>query len=286
MNHEKKVAIITGSSTGIGYVTSLYMARNGFKTYATMRNLEKAKGLMETKDNEKLPIEIIKLDVNSDESVNESIKKIIDQNDRIDVLVNNAGYDVAGALEELTLTEFKAQFETNFFGVIRVIKEVVPIMRKQNHGTIVNVSSIGGKVGVPLNSAYIASKFALEGLSDSIRFELQEFGINIILIEPGVVRSNFFENVSMATNASPHSPYYELTQKVFSGFVPLMGDTSSSPKQVAETILEAVTTNNPQIRYVVGKDAISILENRKKLSDRDFEKWMIESLVDQKGFVR
>ncbi|HLN34692.1 MAG TPA: SDR family oxidoreductase [Nitrososphaeraceae archaeon] len=286
MNHEKKVAIITGSSTGIGYETSLYMARNGFKTYATMRNLEKAKGLMEIKDNEKLPIEIIKLDVNCDDSVNESIKKIIDQNDRIDVLVNNAGYDVAGALEELTLTEFKAQFETNFFGVIRVIKEVVPIMRKQNHGTIVNISSIGGKVGVPLNSAYIASKFALEGLSDSIRFELQEFGINIILIEPGVVRSNFFENVSMATNASPHSPYYELTQKVFSGFVPLMGDTSSSPKQVAETILEAVTTNNPQIRYVVGKDAISILENRKKLSDRDFEKWMMESLVDQKGFVR
>ena len=286
MNHEKKVAIITGSSTGIGFETSLSLARNGFKTYATMRNLEKAKSLTEIKHNENLPIDIIELDVNSNESVNQAIKKIIDQDDRIDVLVNNAGYDVAGALEELTLTEFKAQFETNFFGVIRVIKEVVPIMRRQNHGTIVNVSSVGGKVGVPLNSAYIASKFALEGLSDSIRFELEGFGINIILVEPGVVRSNFFENVKMATNASPHSPYYQLTQKVFSGFVPLMGDTSSSPKQVAETILEAVTTNNPQIRYVVGKDAISILENRKKLSDRDFEKWMIESLVDQKGFVR
>jgi short-subunit dehydrogenase len=167
-----------------------------------------------------------------------------------------------------------------------VIKTVLPIMREQRYGTIVNVSSVGGKVGIPLNSAYIASKFALEGLSDSIRLELQEFGRRVILIEPGVVRSKFFENVKMAKNVLPDSPYSKLSQKVFTGFISLMGETSSTPKEVAQTILGAIIDDNQEIRYVVGKDANSILENRKKMLDKDFENWMRESLIDQKGFVR
>lgn len=282
----EKIAIVTGSSTGIGYETSLYLARNGFKVYATMRNLDKAKMITEVKDNEKLPIEVLELDVDYNERVKNSIRHIIDQEKRIDVLINNAGYDLAGSLEEMSIDELKAQFETNFFGVVRVIKEVLPIMREQNYGIIVNVSSVGGKVGIPLNSAYIASKFALEGLSDSIRPELQEFGIRVILIEPGVVRSNFFENVKMAQNFRPDSPYSNLTQKIFTGFTSLMGDTASSPKEVAHTILGAIIDDNQEIRYVVGKDANSILEKRKKMSDKDFDRWMKESLIDQKGFVR
>lgn len=285
MTHEK-VAIVTGSSTGIGYETSLYLARNGFKTYATMRNLDKAKMITEVKDNEKLPIKVLELDVDHDESVKKSIKHIIDEEKKIDVIINNAGYDLAGSLEEMSIDELKSQFETNFFGVVRVIKEVLPIMREQNYGIIVNVSSVGGKVGIPLNSAYIASKFALEGLSDSIRPELEEFGIRVILIEPGVVRSNFFENVKMARNFLPDSPYSNLTQKIFTGFTSLMGDTASSPKEVAQTILEAVIDKNQEIRYIVGKDANSILEKKKKMSDKDFDGWMKESLIDQKGFVR
>jgi NAD(P)-dependent dehydrogenase (short-subunit alcohol dehydrogenase family) len=285
MNQEK-IAIVTGSSTGIGYETSLYLARNGFKTYATMRNLNKAKMITEVKDKEKLPIHVLGLDVDDDESVKETIKHIVDEEKKIDVIVNNAGYDLAGSLEEMSINEFKAQFETNFFGVVRVIKTVLPIMREQRYGTIVNVSSVGGKVGIPLNSAYIASKFALEGLSDSIRLELQEFGIRVILIEPGVVRSKFFENVKMAKNVLPDSPYSKLSQKVFTGFISLMGETSSTPKEVAQTILGAIIDDNQEIRYVVGKDANSILENRKKMLDKDFENWMRESLIDQKGFVR
>jgi len=282
----QRIAIVTGSSSGIGYETSLSLARNGFKTYATMRNLDKAKMINEIKNKEKLPIQILELDVDYDQSVNQTIKHIIDEEKKIDVLINNAGYDLAGSLEEISIDELKAQFETNFFGVVRVIKAALPIMREKNYGIIVNVSSVGGKVGIPLNSAYIASKFAMEGLSDSIRPELQEFGIKVILIEPGVVRSSFFENVKMAKKFSPDSPYSSLTQKIFTGFTSSMGDTASSPKEVAQTILSAIIDDNKEIRYVVGKDANSILENRKNMSDKDFDGWMKESLIDQKGFVR
>ena len=126
-----------------------------------------------------------------------AINQIKDESSRIDVLVNNAGYDVMGAVEDLSLDEFKSQFETNFFGVIRVTKEVIPIMRNQGGGNIINVSSVGGRIGIPLNTAYISSKFALEGLSESMRYELEQFGIDVILIEPGVVKTNFFENADV-----------------------------------------------------------------------------------------
>lgn len=180
-----KVAVVTGSSSGIGYETSLLLARNQIKTYATMRNMSKSEGLIKIASEENLQLNVAQLDVNDDLSVNKAIDKIVKDNDSIDVLVNNAGYDLFGPLEESSLEEIKQQFETNFFGVIRTTKAVIPTMRKQGKGTIINVSSVGGKVGLlPFLTAYHASKFAIEGFTESLRQELDDFNINIILIEP------------------------------------------------------------------------------------------------------
>ncbi len=287
----EKVSIVTGSSSGIGFETSLLLARKGFYTYATMRNLNKSLKIKEIAEKENLPLEVLKLDVTDDKSVKDAIKQITDESSKIDVLVNNAGYGVMGAVEDLSLDDFKSQFETNFFGVIRVTKEVIPIMRKQGNGNIINISSVGGKIGLPLNSAYISSKFALEGLSESMAYELEQFGIDVILIEPGVVKTNFFENVVINNNNTNStnnktSPYSQLTQKLFEGFVPLLNSSSSSgSSDVAEVIYQAIESNNREVRYPVGKDAVSIIKTRQKLSDKEFGKWIKESIFQQKGFI-
>jgi NAD(P)-dependent dehydrogenase (short-subunit alcohol dehydrogenase family) len=140
-NKNKVVALVTGSSSGIGFETSLLLAKNGFFTYATMHNLNRSNKIIELKQKERLPLEVLKLDVTDDESVKEAIEKIANEQGIIDVLVNNAGYALVGPLEELSIQEFKEQFETNVFGAIRVIQKILPIMRKQRHGTIVNISS-------------------------------------------------------------------------------------------------------------------------------------------------
>ena len=235
-----KVAVVTGSSSGIGYETSLLFARNQFLTYATMRNLSKGDSIVEIGSKEKLPLKVIQLDVNDDKSVSNAIDIIDKENGRIDVLVNNAGFDLFGSLEELTIEEIKGQFETNFFGVVRTTKAVVPIMRKQGSGTIINLSSIGGRIGlVPFNTMYHASKFALEGFTESLRHELAEFNIDVILIEPGFIRSNFMDNIKTAKNYdSDKSPYAKAVQKIFEGFEPMVAD-SSDPQEVAQVILNA-----------------------------------------------
>ena len=179
--NKTKVAIVTGSSSGIGFETSLLLARNGVFTYVTMRNLDKSDKINELKQKERLRLEVLKLDVTDDKSVKEAIDKMANEQQTIDVLVNNAGYALVWPLEELSIQKLKEQFETNVFGVIRVTQSVLPIMRKQRHGTIVNISSIAGRIGFPLTPAYVSSKFALEGLSESMAYELEQFGIKIIL---------------------------------------------------------------------------------------------------------
>jgi NAD(P)-dependent dehydrogenase (short-subunit alcohol dehydrogenase family) len=282
-----KVAVVTGSSSGIGYETSLLLARNQFTTYATMRNLSKGDGLREIASKEKIPLSVTQLDVNNDSSVDNTIDDIIRENGRIDILVNNAGYDLFGSLEELSLEEIKQQFETNVFGVIRATKAVIPTMRKQGDGTIVNISSVGGRIGlIPFNTAYHASKFALEGFTESLRQELAQFNINIILIEPGFVSSNFMDNIKTAKGFdSNKSPYAKTVQQVFQGFQPMIA-SSSHPTEVAQAILNAVNSPSPELRYPVGKDAESIFKARIELSDKKLEKWVRESYMDKKGFIR
>ena len=160
-----KVAVVTGSSSGIGREISLMLARNGFTTYATMRNLAKTNELKTIADKEKLPLKSEHLDVTDDNSVGNAIKTIFDESNRIDILVNNAGYGLTGALEDLDVNEIKSQYETNVFGLVRTIQSVLPIMRKQKSGTIVNISSGLGRFGIAASSAYASSKFAVEGIS-------------------------------------------------------------------------------------------------------------------------
>ncbi|MGB8934177.1 MAG: SDR family oxidoreductase [Candidatus Nitrosopolaris sp.] len=284
----ERVAVVTGSSTGNGFETSLLLAKNGFYTYATMRNLDKSTRIKEIARNYSMLLEVLPLDVTDDKSVADAIEMISNRHRRIDVLVNNAGYDMHGAVEDLSIDEVKTQFETNFFGAVRLMKAVLPMMRKQRSGIIVNVSSIGGRIGVPLNSAYTGSKFALEGFSESMKYELEGFGIKVILIEPGAVKTNFLENLKQGQQAmNPDSPYAESSRKVSEGVRESFKQaSSSSPVQVAEVILNAIKSENPNTRYLVSNDAAAIMERRKKSSDFEFERWMKESLLDQKGFLR
>ncbi|HET6726719.1 MAG TPA: SDR family oxidoreductase [Nitrososphaeraceae archaeon] len=282
-----KVALVTGSSSGIGYETSLLLARNQFATYASMRNLKKGDELLKIATNERIPLKVIQLDVDDDKSVSNAVNTIVKENGRIDILVNNAGFDLFGSLEELTIDEIKGQFETNFFGLIRATKAVIPTMRKQGSGTIVNISSLGGRIGlVPFLTAYHASKFAVEGFTESLRQELAQFNVDVILIEPGNIRSNFIDNSKNAKNYNPeNSPYASTIQNVFEGFQSILAD-SSRPRDVAGIILKVVNTSSPDVRYPVGKDAESVLKARAELSDKELEKWVRESYMDKKGFIR
>ena len=210
--NRQKIAIVTGSSSGIGYATSLILARNGFYTYASARNINKSASLQSTADAERLPLKLIQLDVTDDRSVKAAVEEVVSEKGRIDVLVNNAGYGLFGAFEDLSVDEIKAQFETNFFGVIRVTQHVLPIMRSgiADGGIIVNVSSVNGHVPFPVISAYVATKFALEGLSESIAYEIEPFGIKVILIEPGAIGSGFMKGSIMSNRAlDPKSAYFE-----------------------------------------------------------------------------
>ena len=283
----ESVAVVTGSSTGSGFETSLLLAKNGYHTYATMRNLDKSSRIKEIAKKDNLPVEVLQLDVADDKSVTDAISEISNKQGRIDVLVNNAGYDVTGAVEELSMDEIKAQFETNFFGAVRVMKAVLPIMRKQKSGVIVNTSSIGGLIGVPLNSAYVGSKFALEGFSESMKYELEGFGIKIILIEPGAVQTNFVQNTILSKKATiSDSPYAEFSKKVSEGVSAAFDMANATvPSQVAEVILSAIKSEKPNTRYLVGNDAAAIMERKKNSSDFELERWIKESL-EGKGFVR
>ena len=275
------VAVVTGSSSGIGFEIALMLARSGFHTYATMRNLEKSKKITEIANTQKLPLQVVQLDVNDDISVKNAIDKIVAaENKRIDVLVNNAGYGLFGPLADTSIEEIKAQFETNFFGVIRVAQQVLPVMRKQNSGgTIVNISSVGGRIGVPVLSAYQSTKFALEALSESMSYELEPFGIRVVIIEPGFIRTNIINSSTSAEKAlDPKSPYFPLMKKVKNYFKSMMENASSSPpEEVAKVILQAVTSENPQLRYTVGNDAAAIIQARMNMPDKEFRKMVIQN---------
>jgi len=280
-----KTALVTGCSSGIGYSTCLLLARNNFKVYGTVRNLSKAKKIQEVIDKEKIPLKIILLDVNDSESIQNAIRDILYDSRKIDVLINNAGYGMFGPIEDITTEDVKLQFETNFFGVIRLIKEIVPIMRKQGNGTIVNISSMVGRFGVPLNAAYVSSKFAIEGLSESISYELAEFGIKIIVIEPGVVQTNFFNNLKI-NGLDTSSPYYELMKKRVSFLKTAMKNSPTSSSQVANTILDALNSKSPEFRYVIGMDAKNSIQKKGSLSDKKFMKWVSDGIFQGKPFSR
>ena len=276
----ESVALVTGCSSGIGLETAISLAREGHFTYATMRNMKKSEDLDKIVHDEDLPIKILELDVDDEESVDNTIAKIMEEKGRIDTLVNNAGWGMWGTVEDVSIEEFKQQFETNFFSIIRMIQKVAPIMRKQKSGSIVNVSSVAGRIGFPVTPAYISSKFALEGLSECLRFELGPFGINIIIIEPGVIKTNFFDSMKMAKKSNSDSVYNEITSKVVSG-VKMMAEMGTEPKEVANTIIKSINAENPLPRYIVGNDAMMFLEAKKMKTDIEFENYIKKELYGE-----
>ncbi|HEU4823569.1 MAG TPA: SDR family oxidoreductase [Nitrososphaeraceae archaeon] len=277
MSVNQRVAIVTGSSSGIGLDACVTLARNRFLTYATMRNLNKSSIVRAAAEKEKLPIKVQQLDVTDDRSVSNGIQTIISETGRIDVLVNNAGYGLIGAFEDLSIDEIKNQYETNLFGLIRVTQAVLPIMRNQQSGTIVNVSSGAGLFGYPGGSAYVSTKFAVEGLSESISYELGQFGIKVVLIEPGFIKTNFLNAMAIAKKAQdPDSLYSQMMQRVQTNSNE-MAKNGSSVDVVSKAILEAVTSKNPNLRYLAGKDVETWAASKKTMSDTEFHN-MIQNL--------
>jgi len=318
---DQKVAVVTGSSTGIGFETCLLLARNGFLTYATMRDITKTDLIENIAEKEKLPLKVIQMDVDKDGSVARAFKEICEDHERgmgIDILVNNAGFGLFGALEDQSIEHIKKQFETNLFGAIRAIQQVLPIMRNQRSGILVNISSISGQIGFPAQSVYASTKFALEGLSESLAYEVEPYGICVVLIEPGVINSNFVENIMLPDNtqgvssqllsSSSSSPsasetvtysgspesngekmtkYANVVERFLSHYYPAMRN-APTPKEVAKVILASIndsvasTTqrgNSNFCRYLVGEDAKLYADVKRKMSDSELHSFVAKRIL-------
>ena len=262
-----KSVIITGTSKGIGLETALAFARANYKVFATMRNPENAAALKQKIKEESLPITITAMDVDSDESVKRCIDGILRQNGSIDVLVNNAGIERHGSVEELSMADFKDVMETNYFGVLRCTKALLPLMRKNRNGCIINVTSIAGKIANTPLGAYTASKFALEAVSESLAQEVKPHNIRVAIVEPGII------NTAMANNIGTSEDSIYPQSKRFAGLFAASLKTPTQPYLVAEKILEIAEGNSWQLRYPVGPDALPFLQWRASMTDEEYVDW-------------
>ena len=268
MTDTKKTALVTGASSGIGEATALQLAELGYTVYAGARRVDRMSDLADR------GIRTKPVDVTDDGSMVALVETIIADTGRIDVLVNNAGYGLYGALEDVPMEEARRQFEVNLFGLARLIQLALPQMRAQRDGYIVNISSMGGKIWEPLGSWYHASKFAVEGLSDSLRVEVAEFGIKVVIIEPGTIRSEWSGIAAdQLEAASANTPYARQARLVGAGLrsaerLPI----AAGPEVVAEVIAQAVQNPKPRTRYPAGGGARGILLAERILPDRAFDR--------------
>jgi len=264
-----KVALVTGASSGIGKETAKLLVQKGYTVYGAARRIEKMAELKEA------GVKLIAMDVTNDDSMVKGIAEILKTEKRIDVLINNAGYGSFGSLEDVPISEAKYQFEVNIFGLARLTQLVLPSMRQQHSGRIINISSIGGSIGEPHGAWYHATKFAVEGMSDCLRMELKQFGIDVVIIKPGAIITEWGSiasenllktsgNTAYKTLAHKHVKMFENSYKF-----------GSQPIVVAKTIVKAATTRRPKTRYATGGGAKPILFMRKILSDRMFDKVML-----------
>ena len=269
------VVLITGSSTGFGKLAALEFARRGDTVFASMRNTAKGERLMNEAKAAGLAVNVLALDVVNRESVDAAVANVVKQAGRIDVLVNNAGVGIHGPVEDCDDDEVHAVLETNVLGVIRAARAVAPHMRAQRSGTIINVSSLAGKVSAPFGGVYSASKHAVEALSDSLYFELHPFGVRVVVVEPGGFETEFGANRILARRFNEGSPYVEFEQRFNASSSKLPGaDQRASAQKVADVIVEAAKSDAPKRRYLVGQDAQTIGGLAKQMSDEDFEKAM------------
>lgn len=272
---EQKIVLITGCSSGMGLATAVYLASKEYKVYASMRNLKKKDNLLLEAKKAGVTVRVVQLDVNEEQSIKSAVSTVLKKEGRIDVLVNNAGFGSAGFLEDFSIEEIRDQFETNFFGLVRLIKEVLPIMRKQKQGHIVNISSIGGKIAFPAISIYSASKFAVEALTESLRVELASFGIKTTAIEPSGIKTNFNSSAKAAKKSEdPSSPYYEYFKRFKKNIEKISQNNSVEPIVVAKTIYSAIISENPKRSYPAGKGARILFILKSLLPNSVFEKIM------------
>jgi len=273
-----KIAVVTGTSTGIGFTTSLHLARNGYRVFAGMRNLAKAEALVAAASAESLAIEVVELDICSTDSVDAAFTTIYAAGP-VDLLVNNAGIGGASPLEITPEDEHKQMFETNYFGAVRCIQAVLPSMRERKTGCIVNITSAVGLQATPNQIAYSASKWALECLGEALAHEVYRFGVRVVNVEPGVIMTNIFENSAEQTRydkTSPYQPIMRRNGKVFAaGF-----KRAVSPELVAQTILSAVNADEYKLRWPVGPDAEGFMAARHKLASETWIK-MGDDLSDE-----
>jgi len=260
--------LITGTSKGIGLATAVAMGRAGHKVYATMRNPSRAPELRTIVEKESLPVTISAMDVDSDASVSVAFEKILSDGGDIDVLVNNAGIEKTGAVEELGLDEFRRVMETNYFGAIRCIQTVLPRMRERQSGCIINVTSIAGRLAASPFAPYTASKFALEAVSECLAQEMKAFNVRVAIVEPGIIDTSMARRIG----DDPAASNYPQEQRFARLFVETL-KTPASPSLVAEKILEVATGNGWQLRHPVGPDALPFLEWRNAMTDEEWAEW-------------
>jgi NAD(P)-dependent dehydrogenase (short-subunit alcohol dehydrogenase family) len=276
-----KIAVITGTSSGFGLMTAIELARKGFTVAASMRNTSKSAELLREAKKHKVESKIIvyELDVTDEVSIQTFQSQIIKDFGKVDLLVNNAGYAGAGFVEEVSMVEYRKQFETNVFGVFAVTKAFLPLMRKQGQGWIINISSISGKVAFPGLSPYIASKHALEGWSESLRLEMQPFGVKVVLIEPGSYKTNIWSTGKQvaAESLQSQSPYHEYMKRI-EGYISEGEKSFGDPLEIARKITEIAVMENPKLRFPIGNGVKASILVRNFLPWKLWEKIIISKL--------
>ena len=243
-----KVVLITGASSGIGRACAEALAAGPYTVYGTSRRPQPDPAV----ENGKSEVHMLQMNVNETSSVEASVETILEQQGRIDIVVNNAGFGYGGAVEDTSVDEAKATFETNLFGPLRVCRAVLPAMRAQGSGLIVNISSIGGRMGLPFQGLYSASKFALEGLSESLRMEVKSFGIDVVLLEPGDIRTSFTANRRLTAACRTHAAYREQCDTTLAK-IEDDEQNGAPPQLVAKTLMHIVQHPHPRPRYIAGR---------------------------------
>ncbi len=261
----KKVVLITGCSSGFGFGLALQFARSGYYTYASVRDLKSkgAKELLLIKGKQKLPLEVIEIDVTNEKMIKKAVEAVVTKSSRIDILINNAGYGYLGPIEGTPLADIEEIYKTNVFGTIRMVQAVVPIMRKKKSGRIINMSSINGIVPFPLFSIYSSTKYAIETLTEGLRFELKHFGIAVTAIEPGSYLTSFTSNRKQpSTLMDIHSPYKQLITNFFSRYRKThdiqqrkIASKTADPSEVINAVFRIAEVRDPKPRYRIGRDA-------------------------------
>ena len=274
MAEKSRAALITGCSTGIGRATAKRLAANGHTVYATARNVESIRDL------EAAGCRTLALDVTDEASMESAVAAVDEAEGAVGALVNNAGYSQSGAVESVGLDDIRAQFETNVFGLIRLSQLVLPGMRRQGSGRIVNVGSMGGKLTFPGGGIYHATKYAVEAISDAMRFEVAGFGVDVVLVEPGLIRTEFAKAAvgAMDSGTPDDGPYAEFNHAVAAWTVgAYTGPTArlgGGPETVAKTIARAITTRRPRARYPVTPSARAVMGLHALLPDRMWDAFM------------